>query len=163
MKRFLLFALIAVLTSCGTSKSVGYTYKPLAKEGCSVSFSALNQEGQLLIIVSIKSDRLVFSENPIMMLKNFKGEVLKLEGADIDSRSETGGVLIGSIVLPITEVNALAQFPIEKDDIAFFESGVSKNRLSTLPIVHEREFPSDVIGSYLLSELRKASISEDTF
>jgi hypothetical protein len=164
MKRILFFfAIIAILVSCGTAKSVSYTHKPLAAEGCTVSYSALQQDGQLQIIVTVKSDRLVFGDSPIMMLKNFKGEVLKLDGINLQSRSESSGVLINNIVVPITELSALAQFPVNKEDIPFFESGISKVRLSTVPIVHEKEFSTDVIGAYLLSALKKASSAEDDF
>ena len=33
-----------------------------------------------MVVVTVESDRLVFSNNPTLMLKNFKGEVLTLEG-----------------------------------------------------------------------------------
>lgn len=162
-KAFYLLALVVILASCGTAKSVSYTHRPLAAEGCSVSYSAAQNNGQLMIYVTVKSDRLVFSNSPTMMLKNFKGEVLKLEGIDLQSRTETGGVLINNVVVPITELKALAEFPIDKKDIGFFASGIAKVRLSTVPIVHEKEFSSDVIGNYLFSSLQKASVSVDTF
>lgn len=98
-----------------------------------------------------------------MMLKNFKGEKLKLEGRSLQSRTETAGVLIYNVVVPITELNAMAEFPIYEEDFEFFASGISKVRLSTVPIVHEKEFREDVIGKYLFSSLQQVSISEDTF
>ena len=164
MKKVLyLLALVAILASCGTAKSVSYTHRPLAAEGCSVSYSAVQNDGQLMIVVTVRSDRLVFSNNPIMMLKNFKGEVLKLEGLNLHSLTETGGVLINNVVVPVTELSAMAEFPVEEKDIEFFSSGISKVRLSTVPIVHKKEFSSDVIGGYLFTSLRKVSVSEDTF
>lgn len=164
MKKILfLFALVTVLFSCGTSKSVSYTHKPLAAEGCSVSYSVMMNDGQLKIVVTVKSDRLVFSSEPTMMLKNFNGEVLTLKGVDLQSRSETGGLVISNVFIPVTEVRALAEFPVDEKDINFFATGVSKVRLSTVPIVHEREFSKDVIGGYLYSSLSKAISSEDSF
>lgn len=164
MKRILLFlAFISLLLSCGSSKSISYTHKPLAAEGCSVSYSALQQDGQLFIIVTVKSDRLVFSDAPTMMLKNFDGDVLKLEGTNLQSRTETSGILIGSMVLPVSELNALAQFPVALGDIEFFKSGIAKVRLSTVPLVHEKTFSKDVIGRPLYSELLGAFSSESTF
>lgn len=164
MKRFLiLFVFTALLVSCGSAKSVSYTYKPLTAEGCSVSYSALQQDGQLFIAVTVKSDRLVFTDAPTIMFKNFDGEVLKLEGTNLQSRTETSGVLIGSMVLPVSELNALVQFPITPGEIDFFKSGIAKVRLSTIPIVHERTFSNDKIGRYLHSELLSALSSESTF
>lgn len=161
-KAFYILALIAILASCGSAKSVSYTYRPLAAEGCTVSYSTAQNDGQLMIVVTVKSDRLVFNNHPTMLLKNFKGEVLKLEGMDLQARTETGGYLINNVGVVITELSAMAEFPIDEKDIDFFASGVSKVRLSTVPIVHEREFDSDVIGNYLFSSLKKASISVDT-
>lgn len=164
MKRILLFiALSALFLSCGSSKSVSYTHKALADEGCSVSYSALQQDGQLFIIVTVKSDRLVFNDAPTMMLKNFDGEILKLEGTNLQSQTKTSGVLIGSMVIPVSELNALAQFPVDATDIYFFKSGIAKVRLSTVPIVHEKTFSNDKIGRYLYSELLSAFSSESTF
>ena len=154
---------MALIVSCGPAKSVSYTHKPLAAEGCSVTYSALQQDGQLFIVVTVKSDRLVFSDAPTMMLKNFDGEVLKLEGSNLQSRTETSGVVIGSMVLPVSELNALAQFPVTPGEIEFFKSGIAKVRLSTIPIVHEKTFSSDKIGRYLYSELLSAFSSESTF
>ena len=164
MKKLILFVFLTVLLlSCGSAKSVSYTHKPLAAEGCSVTYSALQQDGQLFIVVTVKSDRLVFSDAPTMMLKNFDGEVLKLEGTNLQSRTETSGVLIGSMVLPVSELNALAQFPVTPGEIEFFKSGIAKVRLSTIPIVHEKTFSNDKIGRYLYSELLSAFTSESSF
>lgn len=164
MKKLVLYIFLAVLLlSCGSAKSISYTHKPLAAEGCSVTYSALQQDGQLSIVVTVKSDRLVFTDAPTMMLKNFDGEVLKLEGKNLQSRTETSGVLIGSMVLPVSELNALAQFPVTPGEIEFFKSGIAKVRLSTIPIVHEKTFSSDKIGRYLYSELLSAFSSESTF
>ena len=164
MKKILfLLALAIQLISCGSSKSISYIHKALSEEGCRVSYSATQQNGQLYIIVAVESDRLVFNETPILMLKNFEGKVLKLEGANVQSRTETGGVIISNVVLPISEINAIAQFPIDLADVGFFKPGIAKVRLSTIPIVHEKTFTSDVIGRSLYSELLSAYASETAF
>lgn len=162
-KLFYLFVLIAVLTSCGSARSVSYWHKPLAAEGCSVSYSTSQNNGQLMIVVTIESDRLVFDSKPTMMLKNFRGEVLKLEGYSLQSRSETGGVFVSNVLIPITELNAMAEFPVDAKDIGFFASGIAKVRLSTVPIMHEREFSKDVIGQYLYNSLRKGRMAATSF
>jgi hypothetical protein len=164
MNRIVLYLLISLLlVSCGTSKSVSYSHKPLAEEGCRVSYAVLEQEGQLQIIATVKSDRLVFSDDPIMMLRNFNGEVLRLNGKCLQSRTETGGIIINNMVLPVSELNAMALFPVSEDDIDFFLPGIAKVRLSTLPIVHEKSFSRDVIGSYLFRELKRALTTKDDF
>lgn len=164
MKRIAyLLSLLFILASCGSARQVSYTYRPLMAEGCSVSYSVVSQEGTPSIVVTVSSDRLVFCADPVMTLKNFKGDVLKLSGINLQSRTETGGIVSNNVVIPVTDIKAMAQFPIDKADITFFESGISKVRLSTVPIVHEREFSSDQIGKYLFKELTKASKVEDDF
>lgn len=160
MKKVLfLLAFIAILASCGSVKSVSYMHNPLATEGCTVSYSTAQNDGQLMIVVTVKSDLLVFNNHPTMLLKNFKGEVLKLEGMDLEARIETGGVLINNVFVPITELSAMAEFPIDEKDIDFFASGVSKVRLSTVPIIHEREFDSDFIGNFIFSSLNYRAVA----
>ena len=72
-----------VLISCGTNKNISYVYRPLAEEGCYVTISVINQNEQLLLVTSVQSDRLTFGDNPTMLLKNFNGDVLKLEGVSL--------------------------------------------------------------------------------
>ena len=164
MKRILIFfAFVALLASCGSAKSISYLHKPLAAEGCEVSYSALQQDGQLYIVVSVKSDRLVFNDFPTLMLRNFDDIVLKLDGTNLQSRTETSGMLISNVYVPISELNAMAQFPVSSTDIDFFKSGIAKVRLSTVPIVHEKSFSQDIIGKYLYKTLHQASVSENAF
>ena len=164
MKRILIFfAFITFLASCGSAKSVSYLHKPLAAEGCEVSYSAVQQDGQLYIVVTVKSDRLVFNDTPTLMLRNFEDKVLKLDGTNLQARTETSGMLISNVYVPISELNAMAQFPVDIADVNFFKSGIAKVRLTTVPIVHERAFSRDLIGKYLYTELLGAYSSESTF
>ena len=96
-----------------------------------------------------------------MTLWNFNGEVMKLDGVNLQSRSESAGVIVSNVVIPVTEISAMASFPISRDQIQFLRSGIQKVRLSTVPIVHEKTFSSDVIGYYLLGELNKAVAQQD--
>ena len=73
------------------------------------------------------------------------------------------GFFVNNVMIPVSELSAIAQFSVSRDDIAFFESGIAKVRLTTVPIVHEKSFSYDVIGGYLHKELLKASISKDDF
>lgn len=152
-----------VIVSCGTAKSVKYTHKALASEGCQVSYSVALQDSQPTIVVSVKSDRLIFGDSPTLLLRNFEGEILKLEGQSLQSRTETSGFVVNNIIVPVSELNAIAQFPVDIDAIPFFESGISKVRLSTIPITHEKNFSKDKIGMYLYKGLIKAQTSANSF
>ena len=66
-----IFSLLFIVTSCSTAMKVGYAHKPLAAEGCEVNYSVSQQSEDLFIIVSISSDRLVFTDAPTMKMSNF--------------------------------------------------------------------------------------------
>ena len=85
------------------------------------------------------------------MLRNFEDKVLKLDGTNLQARTETSGMLISNV------------FPVDIADVNFFKSGIAKVRLTTVPIVHERAFSRDLIGKYLYTELLGAYSSESTF
>ena len=155
------FAVIA--TSCYSASKVGYSHRPLAAEGCSVNYSVIRQNEGLFIIATVTSDRLIFANNPTMKMKNFKGDILDLEGTSLSSQSESIGVVLNNLVVPVTELKAMAQFRVEENQIPFFEYGVQKIRLSTIPIVHEKTFSTDVIGRWLYKKLIEQENKKDSF
>lgn len=165
--RKILLAVLSALTfiavSCSSASKVGYSHRPLAAEGCSVNYSVIRQNEELFIIATVTSDRLIFADNPIMKLKNFNGDILDLSGASLSSQSESIGVVLNNLVVPVTELKVMAQFRIEKYQIPFFEYGVQKVRLSTIPIVHEKTFSTDVIGRWLYNKLREQEMKKDSF
>ena len=144
-------SLLFIATSCSTVMKVGYAHKPLAAEGCEVSYSISQQSEDLFIIVSIPSDRLVFIDAPTMKMRN----LIEFNGKPLSTQSESAGVLVNYIVMPITELKAMAQFQIEKEQVPFFESDIQKVRITTMPLVHEKTFANDVIGHWLYRKLAK--------
>ena len=137
MKKVLLFAIMSVWAVLSFAQSVSYTYKPLAAEGCSVMYTVAKQDSSYYIVVSIKSDRFQFLKETTMMLRNFNNEVLKLEGKHISDGSETGGIVAGNMVIPVTELSTTAQFPITPEQMEFFSKGIAKIRITAIP--HEKE------------------------
>lgn len=131
------------------AQTVGYTYRPLAAEGCNMKYSVVKQDTAYYIIATVKSDRLNFLKESTMLLKTFDGEVIKLYGSQIGSGSETAGIVSGNIVLPVTEISSTAQFKISPQQFELLKKGVAKIRLSTIPIEHERTFAKDKIGKKL--------------
>lgn len=164
-KIFIFLSLLMFFVSCGSSKSVSYLHKPLAAEGCEVTYSVVQQDSELDIVVTVKSDRLVFGDYPTLLFKNFDGETLRLEGINVQANANkhTSGIIVNNLILPVssTEITAIAIFPVNPEDIQFFKSGITKVRLTTIPIVHEKDFSWDKIGEYLYSELNK--VSQNTF
>ena len=163
MKKVLLFAIMSVWAVLSFAQSVSYTYKPLAAEGCSVMYTVAKQDSSYYIVVSIKSDRFQFLKETTMMLRNFNNEVLKLEGKHIGDGSETGGIVAGNMVIPVTELSTTAQFPITPKQMEFFSNGIAKIRITAIPMNHERTFKKDKIGKKLYTYLKKLTEDKDDF
>lgn len=155
-----------VLTMCSiniNAQTVGYTYRPLAAEGCNMEYGVAKQDTAYYIIATVKSDRLNFLKESTMLLKTFDGEVIKLYGSQIGSGSETAGIVSGNIVLPVTEISSTAQFKISPQQFEMLKNGVAKIRLSTIPIEHERTFAKDKIGKKLYQFFMKQKNKDNDF
>lgn len=162
MKKLLLL-LFVVLSLKAVAQTVGYTYRPFAAEGCKMNYSVMKQDTAYYIIVSVSSDRLKFLKESTFLIKNFKGEIIKLQGDLIDNESESTGVLVGNMILPVTDIISTAQFRIGPEQFEFIKEGISKVRLSTIPIEHERTFKKDKIGKKLYTFYIKAKSKADDF
>ena len=155
-----------VLTICSVNinaQTVGYTYRPLAAEGCNIKYIVAKQDTAYYIIATLNSDILNFLKESTMLLKTFDGEVIKLYGSQIGSGSETAGIVSGNIVLPVTEISSTAQFKISPQQFELLKKGVAKIRLSTIPIEHERTFAKDKIGKKLYQFFLKQKNKDNDF
>ena len=162
MKKILLLTLLTIGLAV-KSQTVGYTYRPLAAEGCSMKYSVTKQDTAYYIIATVSSDRMKFLKESTMLIKNFDGEVIKLEGDLIGNDSESAGVMVGNMMLPVTEINSTAQFRISQEQFELIRNGIAKVRLSTIPIEHERTFRKDKIGKKLYQFYLRARNKEDDF
>jgi len=151
MKRHgLFFILCFAFVACLQAQSVSYTYKPFSAEGCMVSYTPVFVGDTAYIVVSVQSDRLVFSDNPTMMVRFFNtDQILLLSGKKMDAISSSGAVMVGNVFVPYTETKAMAMFRVTEQRMEFFKLGVERVRLSTLPITHDRTFNYDKIGVQL--------------
>lgn len=145
------------------AQTVGYNHKLLSPEGCSIKYSIAKQEGKYYIIATVKSDKLLFLQQSTCWLKTFDDEIIKLEGSPIGNGSESVGVVFGNMIIPVTEISSTAQFEISEENLALFNKGISKIRLSTTPVEHEKKFKKDKIGKKLYLLYLKKKEQEDTF
>lgn len=160
----ILALLFMLLVGYGSyAQTAGYTYRPLAAEGCNMKYSVAKQDTSYYIIATVKSDRLNFLKESTMLLKNFEGEVVKLYGSLINNNSESAGIVSGNIIIPVTEISSTAQFKISPQQFELFKKGISKIRLSTIPIEHERTFTKDKIGKKLYQFFLKQRDKDNDF
>lgn len=145
-----LLCLVAV--SCGTTKSISYLYKPFTAEGCGVEYTTAYFDGLYKIVVRVESDRLVFSDNPEMLLRLDDDTVITLKGESVNTSEHSGGVIVNNVVIPTTSLNTVALFPIQEETLIQLKNGVSKIRISTIPLKHERTFNKDIIGKTLYKQ-----------
>lgn len=133
------------------AQDASYIYKPLAKEGCQVEYSAIKQDNKCFIVVSVRSDEgLCFISEPVMMLRTGNDVVIKLNGVNIGTRNKkTSGTIVGQSVLTTSAIISMAQFELTDEQVEALNSGVSKIRLTTTPFIHERVFNKDKIGRKL--------------
>lgn len=145
--------IMMIVTSCVSRyferKSVGYTYKPLAAEGCSMSYSVLKQDSVYYIIATVSSDRMKFLREPTMLIKTFDNEIVLLKGELFDTDADVVNVGTGDVMIPASVVRSTAQFKVTSCQFEQIKKGIAKIRLSTIPIEHEREFRKDVLGKNL--------------
>ena len=161
--RFFLFLVGTLLTSITMAQSVSYSYKVLAAEGCKVEYSAVWQDGVPYVIVAVSSDRLMFNDMPTMTVRLFDGDTIRLKGENVATSTSQGGVMVCNIFVPSTELKAIAQFPLSKEQVEMFTNGIAKVRISTIPLVHERTFKKDKIGKKLYSFFQESAASEKDF
>lgn len=162
MKKLLLI-LFLTLGLETIAQTVGYTYRPLTAEGCNMKYSVAKQDTAFYIIVTVRSERLKFLKESTFLIKTFDGEIIRLQGDLIDSGSESAGVLVGNMMLPVTEINSTAQFRISQNQFELIKNGIAKVRLSTIPIEHERRFRKDKIGKKLYKLYQNARSKSEFF
>ncbi len=165
MKR-ILFTLLIVLfsVSCyARQRSVSYSYKIFKAEGCDVRYTPKVYDDQTILVVQVRSDRLVFTDQPEITFKLSDGTILQLQGTATSTATESGAVGVGGIVVPFSEIKALAEFPITMEQISLLNLGITKVRINTSPIVHQREFKKSYKIGQQLYNIFIESMEEDKF
>lgn len=162
---FLMFAILCnvAFVSCSSIRQVGYIHNPLEVDGGNFFYSVTKENGELYLLMTVKSDNLTFTESPTLKLKNFNGNTISITGEKLTSLDEHGGIVINNVIVPYTETNTVARFKIENEQILFFYHGIQKIRLTTVPYIHEKTFKSDVIGFDLYNDLTKFEHQDDAF
>lgn len=162
MRSFLILLFLSIGINI-EGQTVSYTYRPLAAEGCQMKYSVIKQDTTYYIVATVSSDRLMFIKEPVMLIKNYDGKVVKLEGDIISNGSESAGILVSNVMIPVTEINSTAQFKITPEQFEIIKNDIAKVRLSTIPVQHERTFKKDKIGKKLYKFYQKAQMKSNDF
>ncbi len=137
---FICFLFIFSVSIFAKEHYVGYSYKIFAAEGCEVKYSLSKQNEQYNLIVRVTSDRMLFTSNPEIKIRTFDNEVIELHGVVLGNGSSSVGVVVGSMVLPVTDIVTTAQFIVDESTLNILKAGVKKIRIVLSPMNHEREF-----------------------
>ena len=161
--RYILVTFFCLISSHLIAQTVGYTYKPLAAEGCSMKYSVAKQDTSYYIIATVQSDRMRFLSEPQMKVRTYNDEVLTFSGVVIGNGSESAGIVSSNIVIPVTEISSTAQFKVSPKHFERIKNGIAKIRLDMTPMNHERTFKKDKIGKKLYQFYLKAKSQDDNF
>ena len=161
--RYILVAVLCLVSSNLTAQTVGYTYKALAAEGCAMKYSVAKQDTSYYIIATVRSDRMTFLSEPTMKVRTFNDEVITLTGTAIGNGSQSAGIVSGNIIIPVTEISSTAQFKVSPEQFESIKSGIAKIRLDMTPMNHERTFKKDKIGKKLYQFYLNAKSQDDNF
>lgn len=161
--KYIMVAVLCLVSSNLTAQTVGYTYRALAAEGCNMKYSVSKQDSSYYIIATVRSDRMTFLSEPTMKVRTFNDEVITLKGVAIGNGSQSAGIVSGNIVIPVTEISSTAQFKVTPEQFESIKSGVAKVRLDMTPMNHERTFKKDKIGKKLYQFYLKAKSQDDNF
>lgn len=164
MKRLfqcIIASLLLLFVYPSMAQTVSYTYKALAAEGCSMEYGVVKQDSTYYIIATVRSDRMNFLNESTMKIRTFNDDVITLRGKVIGGGSQTAGIVSGNIVIPVTEISSTAQFAISPEEFEMLNSGISKVRLSMIPMDHERTFKKDKIGKKLYQFYLKAKAKDE--
>lgn len=163
IKVFFTVALVMAIFISADAQSVGYNYKPMSPRACNIKFSVSKRDTTYYIVAVVKSGKRKFIGKTSMMMKTFDGQVLKLEGEEIDEESTSGWVIIDGFFIPMSHKAYTAQFAITPAQLEVLRQGVAKILVSTLPTPHERDFKEDKIGLKLYEFYEQIQAMERDF
>lgn len=139
----MLLLLAPMVTSAKNKTYVYYLFGPLlATEQVTISID--KQDNTYFLIVSISGFK--FTEKPVMMIRTFDGDVIQLNGKEVDNDKSTYGALVKGVGWSGTLKVGAARFPVTRKQLSQIRTGIKKIRLSTTPFVHEKAFKKDKIG-----------------
>ncbi len=163
MKKLLCFLTFAIIIGSvyANKQMVYYNYKALSAEACRFQYSVTKQDTSYYIIVSILSIQVKFNSEPTMKIKTFNGDILTIQG-DVDNTNRSPlGVVSWNVVLPISFSSAY--FKVTPEQFEQLKCGVSKIRLSTTPVNHEKTFKKDKIGKKIYQFYIKEKSHDENF
>lgn len=161
--RYILVSVLCLFPSYLTAQTVGYTHKALASLGCKMNYGVVKQDTSYYIIATVRSEKMHFLNEPSMKIRTFNDDVLTLNGQLIDSSNKSAGIMVGYVMVPLTEITSIAQFRITPEQFEKIKSGISKVRLSMVPMNHERTFKKDKIGKKLYQFYLKVKSQDEQF
>ena len=118
---------------------------------------------EIASVVNMYSDGSSFFNEPVLKIRTFNQEVVTLKGTVVQPKTSYEAVLVGANKTPKPLAVSVAQFPVSAEDMEKIGHGISKLRLSLLPVNHERSFKKDKMGLKLYQSYLETKAQEENF
>ena len=165
-KSILLFlVLMLLLVGQASAQSVSYSSKPLDENGYKAKFSIIKNDTTHVLVVKITSEKAKFLNHPVMLIRTFSNEVIKLTGESLGTNTgDSYGIPIGGMVFMESEIESSASFTLTPEVAEKFKDGIAKIRLSVNPSsCQDKVFKKDKIGKKLYELYVHAKSIDDSF
>ena len=124
--------------------------------GAEMKFYAQQFDGQDYLILSFKSSEDCIPLNQTeMKLEFFNGEIVKLEGYGVNSKTEISGYQGQYYSSSSEKVIIVLRFDLTEHDVENFESGIKNIAIYTVPKVFRRTYDKDKIGKKIYNAFKE--------
>ena len=171
MKRLFAVLLLSFLMLGSTLQAEGLGYSSSSKqygesEDYTYSIATYNNVYclvvQIGVVVNGSWDGSTFFPEPILKIRTFNQEVVTLKGTIVQPKTSYESI-VGVDSKRKTLAYSMATFPVTAEDMEKIGHGISKLRLTTMPVNHEQSFKKDKLGLKLYQAYLETKAQEENF
>ena len=161
--RNLLLIVTILICSILKTEAQSYTVGILTNHYYKVKMNIQVEGTDIYLYTTMTTEKMSYDLPPSLKIRTFDDIVIELNGVNINSKKSGAGVLVGGIMVPITEYSEIARFNITEEDMNAISKGIKKIRLGTSPSSYDKTFSADNLGKKLYKQYLKAQKQRDSF
>ena len=162
MKQFAKFAILLACLFCTTTAFCAKKIK-YGNQGCNIFWSVYHPNESYQLVTQITTSNKELANPVTLKIKLFNDEIITLKGKIDHLGTESAGLCLYNLIIPISEQQYRVMYPISEEELDMLKHGVKKVQISTLPEINVKVFKKDVIGQRLWNEYQEKKNSEDDF